>query len=76
MDVPQEGVMQSLSLKTPPRTLVLHLKRFDFNLDTMLREKLNDQFDFPSTLSLKEFSSQQLHQAVVCDRRVSAGHFT
>lgn len=30
-----------------PQSIIFHLKRFEFNLDTFLREKVNDEFSFP-----------------------------
>ena len=30
-----------------PNSIIFHLKRFEFNLDTYIREKVNDSFSFP-----------------------------
>lgn len=39
-------------LKDVPDNLILHLKRFDFDLITMTRNKINDHFEFPETLDV------------------------
>lgn len=33
-------------MNTMPRYLLMTLKRFDFDFDTMMRKKLNDYFEF------------------------------
>jgi hypothetical protein len=35
------------SIKSLPNTVVIHLKRFEFDYNTMLRHKMNDYFEFP-----------------------------
>jgi len=45
------------SIKTPPQHLILHLKRFEFDYETMQNSKLNDRFEFPRELDLWEFSA-------------------
>ena len=39
-----------------PKLLVLHLKRFDFNLKTMSTEKVNSRCSFPKELDLHPFT--------------------
>jgi len=42
-------------IKEPlPRMLVLTLKRFEFDFDTMKRVKVNDRFEFPQTLDMSK----------------------
>jgi hypothetical protein len=41
-------------------TLIFHLRRFEFNFDTLLREKVNDSFSFPISLDLKQYSRDVL----------------
>ena len=45
-------------LKNLPSTLILHLKRFEFNFDTMRKVKLNDYCEFPRTLNMKPFTKE------------------
>jgi ubiquitin C-terminal hydrolase len=40
-----------------PKVLILHLKRFDLNLQTMTRHKLNDKVTFPLVLNMNPFHS-------------------
>ena len=47
-----------------PASLIFHLKRFEFNLDTFLREKVNDEFSFPidTPLDVRPFTKEGLQQ--------------
>ncbi|EQC25202.1 hypothetical protein SDRG_16925 [Saprolegnia diclina VS20] len=47
-------------VETAPETLLLHLKRFELNFDTFLREKVNDAFAFPMTLDLFPYTKAGL----------------
>ena len=50
-------------IKSLPNTVVIHLKRFEFDYNTMLRNKMNDYFEFPHSLNLKPWSKQYLDEA-------------
>lgn len=43
-------------LKDIPDSLIFHLKRFDFNLRTLQRSKINDHFSFPSTVDMRPYT--------------------
>lgn len=43
-------------LKDIPDSLIFHLKRFDFNLRTLQRSKINDYFAFPTRLDMKPYT--------------------
>lgn len=43
-------------LKDIPDNLIFHLKRFDFNLRTMQRTKINDYFTFPHTIDMRPYT--------------------
>ncbi|KDO30757.1 hypothetical protein SPRG_04658 [Saprolegnia parasitica CBS 223.65] len=47
-------------VETAPETLLLHLKRFELNFDTFLREKVNDAFAFPLSLDLFPYTKAGL----------------
>lgn len=47
-------------IKSLPNTLVIHLKRFDFDYETMQRLKLKDRFEFPIHLDMKSFTVEGL----------------
>ncbi|KAI9679654.1 MAG: hypothetical protein M1829_001616 [Trizodia sp. TS-e1964] len=47
-------------LKEVPDNLIFHLKRFDFDLRTMLRSKINDHFEFPRTIDMKPYKVAHL----------------
>jgi ubiquitin carboxyl-terminal hydrolase 34 len=43
-----------------PDHLILHLKRFEFDLQTMARSKINDYFEFPNTLDMRPYTMEYL----------------
>lgn len=46
-----------------PRSLVLHLNRFEFEFDTMSKRKLNDRVEFPNRLDMAPFlNTDQQHE--------------
>ncbi|KAK2595575.1 hypothetical protein QQS21_006686 [Conoideocrella luteorostrata] len=47
-------------LKDVPDNLIFHLKRFDFNLRTMQRSKINDYFSFPQSLDVAPYTVDYL----------------
>ncbi|KAL2134738.1 hypothetical protein VTI74DRAFT_10980 [Chaetomium olivicolor] len=49
------------SLKDIPDNLIFHLKRFDFNLRTMQRSKINDYFSFPTRVDMRPYTFDHLN---------------
>ncbi|TVY73211.1 Ubiquitin carboxyl-terminal hydrolase [Lachnellula suecica] len=47
-------------LKDIPDNLIFHLKRFDFNLRTLQRSKINDHFSFPDKIDMRPFKVEHL----------------
>ncbi|TVY49434.1 Ubiquitin carboxyl-terminal hydrolase 34 [Lachnellula cervina] len=47
-------------LKDIPDNLIFHLKRFDFNLRTLQRSKINDHFLFPDKIDMRPFKVEHL----------------
>lgn len=47
-------------LKETPDSLIFHLKRFDFNLRTQSRSKINDYFAFPDRLDMRPYTIEHL----------------
>ncbi|KAM5382676.1 hypothetical protein ACJZ2D_002466 [Fusarium nematophilum] len=47
-------------LKDIPNNVIFHLKRFDFNLRTMQRSKINDYFSFPARVNLRPYTIEHL----------------
>jgi ubiquitin carboxyl-terminal hydrolase 34 len=47
-------------LKDIPDNLIFHLKRFDFDLRTLTRSKINDMFQFPLELDMKPYTVEHL----------------
>ncbi|KAF9893427.1 hypothetical protein FE257_010739 [Aspergillus nanangensis] len=47
-------------LKEVPDNLIFHLKRFDFDMVTMMRSKINDEFQFPEHIDMSPFKVEYL----------------
>ncbi|KAH7631693.1 hypothetical protein B0T09DRAFT_107862 [Sordaria sp. MPI-SDFR-AT-0083] len=47
-------------LKDIPDNLIFHLKRFDFNLRTLQRSKINDFFSFPDKIDMHPYTMEHL----------------
>ncbi|KAI2787888.1 hypothetical protein POX_f08270 [Penicillium oxalicum] len=47
-------------LKEVPDNLIFHLKRFDFDMVTMMRSKINDEFRFPDTIDMTPYNVEHL----------------
>ncbi|KAJ4021650.1 hypothetical protein NW752_004658 [Fusarium irregulare] len=47
-------------IKDVPENLIFHLKRFDFNLRTLQRSKINDYFSFPSRVDMRPYTIEHL----------------
>lgn len=50
-------------LKDIPDNLIFHLKRFDFNLRTMQRNKINDYFSFPHSIDMRPYKVEHLMES-------------
>ncbi|KAL3156421.1 hypothetical protein ABBQ38_000732 [Trebouxia sp. C0009 RCD-2024] len=50
-------------IKTLPHTLVIHLKRFEFDYETMTRWKIKDRFEFPQQLNMYKYTVEGLAEA-------------
>ncbi|KAL6068267.1 USP domain-containing protein, variant 2 [Balamuthia mandrillaris] len=50
-------------IKTLPNTLILHLKRFEFDFDTMVKMKLNQHCEFPFKLNMLPYTREGLAAA-------------
>ncbi|KAK4650155.1 hypothetical protein QC762_701840 [Podospora pseudocomata] len=47
-------------LKDIPDSLIFHLKRFDFNLRSMQRNKINQHFEFPDKIDMRPYTIDHL----------------
>lgn len=45
-----------------PKILHIHLRRFDFDFDYLRQVKINDRFEFPQTLNLKDYLGEEEKQ--------------
>ncbi|KAI8603401.1 hypothetical protein EDD21DRAFT_34203 [Dissophora ornata] len=52
--------IKRVCIKELPQNLILHLKRFDYDMDTMRRIKINDRFEFPTRLDMEPYTLDYL----------------
>jgi len=57
-------VMKRCCIKTLPNTLIITLKRFDFDFASMQKVKINDYFEFPTTLNVKPWTKVGLKDQI------------
>lgn len=67
VDVRKRACLDNLS-----NTLVMHLKRFEFNYDTFQREKVNDRYEFPDELDTYPYSAEGVARSDAADRVAAA----
>lgn len=48
--------LKRTTIKSLPNTLILVLKRFEFNYQTMSKNKINDYCEFPRELNMKKYT--------------------
>ena len=53
-------------MKEIPDHLIFHLKRFEFDLNTMVRSKINDSFEFPECIDMRPYTIQHLSDSDPC----------
>lgn len=47
-------------IQTLPDNLIVHIKRFEFDVEQLKRIKLNDYFEFPFTLNMEPYTKEGL----------------
>lgn len=52
--------IRRVCVKHLPNYLIIALRRFEFDFDSMSREKLNDYFEFPMDLDMESYSQEGL----------------
>ncbi|KAJ6786527.1 hypothetical protein PWT90_07046 [Aphanocladium album] len=56
-------------LKDVPDNVIFHLKRFEFNLQTLQRSKIDDYFAFPNQLDLQPYTVEHLSGSTPHDQQ-------
>ncbi|EIE24996.1 hypothetical protein COCSUDRAFT_46553 [Coccomyxa subellipsoidea C-169] len=59
-------------IKVLPHTLVIHLKRFEFDYETMTRWKIKDRFEFPQELDMYKYTVDGLAAREEADAAASS----
>eukprot|EP01032_Pedospumella_encystans_P008886 gene8886-10504_t len=52
--------LRGCAIRSLPPTLIIHLKRFEFDLETMNRKKVNDHISFPTNLNMFPYTEEGL----------------
>jgi uncharacterized UBP type Zn finger protein len=52
--------LRRCAIQNLPHVLIIHLKRFEFNMDTMSKYKVNDRCSFPMILDMEPFTVEGL----------------
>jgi ubiquitin C-terminal hydrolase len=50
--------IKRIGIKSLPRHLIIHLKRFEFDFETMQQIKLNDRYEFPEVLDMRPYTKE------------------
>lgn len=58
-----QDALRFTKIKSCPPVLFLHLKRFDFDYQTMQQFKINDRFEFPANLDLDRDTRKLFHES-------------
>ena len=56
------NTLKRCCIKRMPNVLILVLKRFEFNFDTMTKFKINDLCEFPMALNMQKYSQENLQK--------------
>ncbi len=63
-----DAVKRQCILELPPH-LIVHLKRFEFDLDTLRKKKVNDYCAIPTTLNLKHLTKAGIQAKEAAENR-------
>lgn len=59
-------------LKTLPKHLIIHLKRFTMNMETLATVKVNDRFEFPFEIDMRPFTAAAIDEEIEEAKRAGA----
>lgn len=66
-----DAVKRQCIVELPPH-LIVHLKRFEFDLDTLRKKKVNDFCAIPTTLNLKHLTKDYLMAKETAEKEARA----
>lgn len=61
-------------IQSLPKNLIIHAKRFEFDLELMKRVKVNDYFEFPMVLNLEPYTKEGLSRKENSDQYIPPSH--
>ena len=62
-------------IRSLPNTLIIHLKRFEFDLETMNRKKVNDYISFPFDLNMYPYTEEGIRAKELKSRSIVSTDF-
>ena len=74
-DQPRVNITKRQCVSRLSESIVFHLKRFELNFDTFMREKVNDEFTFPTTLDMYPFSREGVSGKPVSESENPPGYY-
>jgi len=57
----KRDTLKRCCIKTLPNVLICHLKRFEFDLETLRKVKVNDRCEFPFELNMKKYTKEGMN---------------
>jgi hypothetical protein len=72
---PRVNITKRQCIGSLSESVIFHLKRFELNFDTFLREKVNDEFTFPNTIDLYPYSREGLSGKPIEESEHPAGYY-
>ena len=67
------SALKRVCVRHAPHTLLLHLRRFDFDYETMQRLKLRGRFAFPVDLDLEPYTAEGVARADAGEQKAGGG---
>ena len=55
-------IEKKIAIKNLPNTLIVHLNRITFDMETMRNIKINDKLEFPDVLNVKKYMVEEVHR--------------
>ncbi|CAG8488554.1 749_t:CDS:10, partial [Cetraspora pellucida] len=72
-----DAIKRLSCIKTLPKNLIMHLKRFDFDMELLKRVKINESFEFPTHINMEPYTLDYLirkESGQLDDSKVDAGN--
>jgi ubiquitin carboxyl-terminal hydrolase 34 len=55
-------IEKKTAIKNLPNTMIVHLNRITFDIESMRNIKINDKLEFPNVLNVKKYMVEEVHR--------------